>query len=165
MRAIQLCIILLVGSAQAFAAANGSQLHGHWKITGIAGAQDTTSLSSDQADLLAGSILDIGADSIGFNGETCHQPSLTVSRHNKQRFFRREFNFDPIGMPLPDIVTEFRIDCKNPSPIHFIYVRDKRQILFYWKGFFLNAVKERSAPATSTPAPAPARSDGCPAAC
>lgn len=142
MKRILLSILLLNVAAGAYAGTVGASLIGHWKVTGVVGAQETTSLSSDQADALAGKELVVAADSIQFNGDACVNPAPKATRHSRDHFFWREYKLDPKELPLPSTVTEFKTNCANLSSINFIYVRDRRQIVFFWKGFFLNAVKQ-----------------------
>jgi hypothetical protein len=142
MKRILMTILLLNVAAGACAGTVGANLIGHWKVTGVVGAQETTSLSSDQADALAGKELIVAADSIQFDGDACAQPALKASSHNRDQFFWKEYKLDPRELPLPSTVTEFKTNCANLSSINFIYVRDRRQIVFFWKGFFLNAVKQ-----------------------
>lgn len=114
-------------------------LIGHWRVTGTADAQETTSLSSDDIDKLTGTELVFMPDSVRFSNETCDKPTFKQTRHSTGGFFRREYKIDPKHLRSPDLVTEVAITCQEPSPISFVYFRDKRHIVFYWKGFFLNA--------------------------
>lgn len=137
-------VALLALAAPASMAARdaGSALYGRWTVTGTAGAQETTSLSSDDVDKLIGSHFVIMPKSVQFSGETCDKPTFKQSRHNTTGFFRREYKLDPGSMHLPDPITEIAIDCLTPSPISFVYIRDQRHIVFFWQGFFLNATRE-----------------------
>lgn len=114
-------------------------LRGHWIVTGTADAQETTSLSSDDVDKLTSTELIFTPDSIRFSNETCDKPAFKQTRHSTRGFFRREYKINPKNLRLPKLVTEVEITCQAPSPISFVYFRDKRHIVFYWKGFFLNA--------------------------
>lgn len=114
-------------------------LTGRWRVTGTADAQETTSLSSDDVDKLTGTELVVTSDSVRFSNETCDKPTFKQTRHSTGGFFRREYKIDPKHLRLPDLVTEVAVTCQAPSPISFVYFRDKRHIVFYWKGFFLNA--------------------------
>lgn len=122
----------------------GSALIGRWKVTGTAGAQETTSLSSDDVDKLTGADFVVTPESVQFLDEKCDKPAFKQARHDTAGFFRREYKLDPRSMRLPDPVTEIAIDCFAPSPISFVYIRDKRHIIFFWRGFFLNAEREIS---------------------
>lgn len=132
---------VLIFSTASYAAGTAVRvpLIGHWRVTGTADAQETTSLSSDDIDKLTGTELVFTLDSVRFSNETCDKPTFKKTRHNTGVFFRREYKIDPKNLRLPDLVTEVAITCQAPSPISFVYFRDKRHIVFYWKGFFLNA--------------------------
>ena len=56
--------------------------------------------------------------------------------------FRREYHVEPNGMGLPDPVTQIKVNCENPVD-YFFYVKGRDALVFYWKGFFLNAVRQR----------------------
>lgn len=120
----------------------GSALIGRWTVTGTAGAQETTSLSSDDVDKLTGANFVVTPESVQFSDEKCDKPTFKQARHKTAGFFRREYKLDPRSMRLPDPVTEIAIHCLAPSPISFVYIRDKRHIVFFWRGFFLNAERE-----------------------
>lgn len=144
MRMMRTCTLAAVLAALAappsMAGTNaGSAVLGRWTVTGTAGAQETTSLSSDDVDKLVGTEFVITAESVQFAGEKCDKPTFKQSRHNTTDFFWREFKLDPGSMRLPDRVTEIAIDCLLPSPITFVYFRDQRHIVFFWRGFFLDA--------------------------
>jgi hypothetical protein len=126
----------------AFAGTTDANLYGRWKVTGVAGAQNTTSLSSDEIDKLKGDEFVIDAQTIRFAGEECAHPQMTKSIHSTESFFRREYKISPKGLNLPDPVTEFEVACDAPSPISYIYVRDGKVIVFFWNGFFLNATRQ-----------------------
>ncbi|HEX8611754.1 MAG TPA: hypothetical protein VF800_10760 [Telluria sp.] len=135
---------------------SGSALTGRWTVTGIAGAQETTSLSSDEADQLKGRDFVVTSASVHFADETCEKPTFIRTRHSTAVFFRREYKLDPRSMRLPDSVTEIAIQCHAPSPINFVYLRDKRHMVLFWRGFFLNATRRPDkAPATGTPSSLP----------
>jgi hypothetical protein len=119
----------------------GSVVLGRWAVTGTADAQETTSLSSDDVDKLVGANFVVTPESVQFADEKCDKPVFKLTRHSTAGFFRREYRLDPRNMRLPDPVTEVAIVCLAPSPISFVYVRDKRHIVFFWRGFFLNAEK------------------------
>lgn len=135
------CIAFLSISIGANAEKMDTHIYGQWKITGVADAQETTSLSSDQADLLKGLNLVIAPKTVQFNGDVCTHPVFTVSRQNTMTFFLKAYKFDPKNLLLPDQVSEIQINCKNFSEINFLYIQNRRKIIFYWKGFFLRAVK------------------------
>lgn len=131
--------LALIASAGMAARDAGSALIGRWTITGTAGAQETTSLSSDDVDKLTGADFVVTPETVQFSDEKCDKPTFKQSRHATAGFFRREYKLDPRSIRLPDPVTEIAIDCSAPSPISFVYIRDKRHIVFFWRGFFLNA--------------------------
>ena len=140
MRKLVCCGVLAVGVASYGAEIDGrAALTGHWRITGTADAQETTSLSSNDIDKLTGTELVFMPDSVRFSNEICDKPAFKQTRHSTASFFRREYRINPKRLHLPDLVTEVAITCQLPSPISFVYFKDKRHIVFYWKGFFLNA--------------------------
>lgn len=131
--------LLLCAAPHAAGSAVSPPLVGHWIVTGTADAQETTSLSSDDVEKLTGTEIVFTPQSVQFSNEVCAKPSFKLARHSSSAFFRREYKIDPKNLSLPDRVTEVEINCKAPSPISFFYFRDKRHVVFYWKGFFLNA--------------------------
>lgn len=137
--ALMVALVALVVPPSMAGTNAGSGLLGRWTVIGTAGAQETTSLSNDDVDKLVGTDFVVTAESVQFAGEQCDKPTFKQSRHNTTGFFRREYKLDPRSMRLPDPVTEMAIDCLSPSPITFVYVRDKRNIVFFWRGFFLDA--------------------------
>ncbi|MEV4783781.1 hypothetical protein [Burkholderia sp. LMU1-1-1.1] len=133
--------LLVLGATHAVGGEIRSALTGRWTVTGTADAQETTSLSSDEVDKLTGTELVVTAESVRFSNETCDKPIFMLTRHSTASFFRREYKIDPIHLRLPHLVTEIEIVCQAPSPISFVYFKDKRHVVFFWKGFFLNAEK------------------------
>lgn len=134
-------LLILTASPYAVCAEAGSALIGHWTVTGAADAQDTTSLSSDDVDKLTGTELVVTPESVRFSDETCDKPIFKQARQTTASFFRREYKMDPKRLRLPNRVTEIEITCLAPSPISFVYFKDKKHLVFYWKGFFLSAKK------------------------
>lgn len=134
-------VLILTAVPDAVCGEARSALMGRWAVTGTADAQETTSLSSDDVDKLTGTEIVFTPESVRFSSEMCNKPTFKQTRHRKIGFFRREYKMDPKHLRLPDPVTEVAINCQAPSPISFVYVQDRRHIVFYWKGFFLNAEK------------------------
>lgn len=134
-------LLILTASPYAVCKEAGAVLIGRWTVTGTADAQDTTSLSSDDVDKLTGTELVVTPESVRFSDETCDEPIFKQSRQTTASFFRREYKMDPKRLRLPKRVTEIEINCQAPSPISFVYFKDKRHLVIYWKGFFLNAKK------------------------
>ncbi|MCG2586616.1 hypothetical protein [Massilia sp. TS11] len=118
------------------------KLTGNWKITEVLDNQETVSLSDEEAKSLIGTKMIVTADRIQFGGADCRVPQYKTEKHKMYAYFVKEFNFEPKRLPLPDAVTEIQVTCQDPVGIDFIYVRDQRQIVLYWKGFFLNAVRQ-----------------------
>lgn len=148
-RIAALAALLAISSAAA--APLDADLTGHWKIVGTADAQQTTSLSSDDADQLVGEELIVAPSSLTFHGETCSNPSFKRSRRHTVPFFLREYKLDPKNLKLPDPVVEVSIVCDQASPINFIYLQGRRRIVFFWRGFFLNASKQADAAPAAAP--------------
>ncbi|MBJ7312874.1 hypothetical protein ACFOLJ_00380 [Rugamonas sp. CCM 8940] len=133
--------VLLVSLNVGAASAVGS-LEGKWKISKVLDSQQTTSLSDDEVSKLIGKDLLIESKHIQFDSAVCVNPKLKTERHRMYAHFIKEYNFEPKHLPLPDTVTEIQIECDDPVGIDFLYIRDKRQVVLFWKGFFLNAVKQ-----------------------
>ena len=142
MRRFFLANILIFLSAASYAASVKNTIHGTWTVTSIADSQDTTSMSSDDADKLVGHLLKIAADRVQFDDDVCRRPSFKTSRQQTRQLFRRDYRFEPQTIGLPDPVTEIKISCENPVS-YFVYLKGKDSLVFYWKGFFLNAVRRR----------------------
>ncbi|GAB2876068.1 hypothetical protein GCM10027277_51800 [Pseudoduganella ginsengisoli] len=117
------------------------RLTGTWVVTQVLDAQPTTSISSDEADALVGTQMSIDPEHIRFAGTDCIRPEMKTVRRRFYSYFVRNYNIEPKGIPLPDVVSEITITCKKPVGIDYIYVRDSKEIVVYWEGFFLNAVK------------------------
>jgi hypothetical protein len=136
-----LFLLAVVAMARAAAANLQIDLAGRWTVVGTAGAQETTALSSDDVDRLSGTDFVVTPESVQFSGEKCDKPTFRRSRHRTAEFFRRAYKLDPGSMRLPDTVTEISINCLTPSPISFVYIRDRQHIVLYWRGYFLNVEK------------------------
>lgn len=136
--------ILLLGFSAALHAApyDGARLYGNWRVTGVADSQETTSMSSDDADKLVGTDLVIAPDHVQFGDDICQKPSFTATRQRTRPLFRRDYRFEPKDMGLPDPVTQIKIDCTNPVD-YFIYIKGRNALIFYWQGFFLEAIRKR----------------------
>lgn len=142
MKSILFCIAL-VFSVAAHAAPPDRSFHGAWKVTAVLDSQTTTSLSGDEASKLVGTRLVIGPDRIRFGEADCVRPSFKVAQRRFYSYFVKRFNFEPKHLPLPDTVREITVTCQESVGINFIYVRDKEQLILYWEGYFLNAVKQQ----------------------
>ena len=138
-----IAIIAILGLSTALHAAPvASKLYGSWRIAGVADAQETASMTSDDADKLAGKEFLVAHDRVQFEGEVCQGPQFKATRHRTREMFRREYRFEPQDMGLPDPVTQVEISCKNPV-IYFVYLKRNNALILYWKGFFLNAVRQQ----------------------
>lgn len=142
MRRLFLAGALILLTSDSCAAPVTNAIHGTWTVTGIADSQDTTSMSSDDADKLVGHLLRIASDRVEFDDDVCKKPSFKKSRQQTRQLFRRDYRFEPRTLGLPDPVTEIKIGCENPVS-YFVYLKGKDSLVFYWKGFFLNAVRRK----------------------
>lgn len=142
MKSITACFLLLAMSAALPVEAGNANVFGRWKVAQVVGHQDTTSLSSDQAEKLIGEELIIEPESVRFSGDLCEKPRFISTRKRTYKMFRDDYKFEPKNIQLPDPVTEIKADCRNPSSVHYFYVKDKNRIIFYWEGFFLSAVRQ-----------------------
>ena len=144
-------LALLAGATCALAQAVEPELMGHWKVIKTVDAQESTSISSDDADKLVGKDMVITATRITFEAEACISPVFKRSQHPTSSFFRREYKMDPSKLRLPNPVVEVAVQCNQPSPISFIYIQGRRHIIFYWRGFFLRALKQTNTSAGVLP--------------
>lgn len=99
-------------------------------------------MSSDDADKLVGRNLLIAPDHVQFGADVCQHPRFITSHQRTRQLFRRDYRFEPKNIGLPDPVTQVKVQCDNLVD-YFIYVKGKDALLFYWKGFFLNATRQR----------------------
>lgn len=118
-------------------------LYGSWKVDAAVDSQDTASISSDDVDRLTGKQLLITSKLVQFDDETCEKPQFKTSRKRTARMFRQDYRFSPKYTGLPDPVVEVKVSCANPVD-YFIYLKNKSTIVFYWKGFFLSAVRQQA---------------------
>jgi len=144
MNKLSMLLAIIVIHHEACAGTTGESLYGNWAITGVADAQEITSLSSDDADKLTGKTFVVQSSEIRFDGETCLHPQFKKSSQSTESFFRREYKMTPKKLRLPNPVTEVEVTCDAPSEISFIYRRNKGEIVIFWNGFFLNAQKSAS---------------------
>jgi hypothetical protein len=108
-------MVLMCMHALLYVASTEVAIYGTWQVTGVADSQDTTSMSSEDADSLVGRDLHIATNQIQFDDDICRKPSFHVSRQHTRQLFRRDFRFDPMTIALPDPVTEIKISCENPA--------------------------------------------------
>lgn len=99
-------------------------------------------MSSDDADKLAGTSFVIAPNRVQFDDEVCQRPQFKTTRQRTRQLFRRDYRFEPQNMGLPDPVTQIKVNCENPID-YYIYIKSKDALIFYWKGFFLNAIRQR----------------------
>lgn len=144
MRPILAGLIAAALHCSALAGSTSANLYGRWKVTGVAGAQNTTSLADTEIDKLKGEDMVVASGEIRFADAVCVHPQMTKSTHATETFFRREYKMSATGLHLPTPVTEYDVSCATPSPISYFYVRDSMNIVIFWNGFFLNATKQVS---------------------
>ena len=142
MKRLYVAIALLGFSTVLHAASVASRLYGNWQVSSVADSQDTTSMSSDDADKLVGANFLIAPDRVQFGVDICQKPRFMATHQRTRQLFRRDYRFEPKNMGLPDPVTQVKVSCENPVD-YFIYVKGKDALVFYWKGFFLNAIRQR----------------------
>ncbi|UOD27981.1 hypothetical protein INH39_21175 [Massilia violaceinigra] len=140
-KSIILCFALFLTQAT-YAARLDRHYYGEWKITAVLDSQESTSLSDDEAGRLVGTRLVIAPDRVRFGKADCMHPSFKVAQRRFYPYFVKQYNFEPKKLPLPDKVREITVTCREPVGINFIYVRDREQLVLYWEGYFLNAVKQ-----------------------
>ena len=99
-------------------------------------------MSSDDADKLVGMNFLIAPDHVQFGDGVCQKPRFTTTHQRTRQLFRQDYRFEPKNIGLPDPVTQVKVSCENPVN-YFIYVKGKDGLVFYWKGFFLNAIRQR----------------------
>lgn len=142
MKPLILCLTILLSHGSHAAQLDG-RFYGVWKVTAVLDSQDTTSLSDEEAGALVGTELVIAPNSVRFGTAECVAPAFKVTQRRFYAYFVKHYNFEPKKLPLPDKVREITVTCKAPVGIDFIYVRDRDQLVLYWEGFFLNAVKQK----------------------
>lgn len=141
MKSIFLCFALFLTQAT-HAAPLDRHFYGEWKITAVLDSQQSTSLSDDEASKLLGERLVIAPHSVRFGQADCVNPSFEVAQRRFYAYFVKQYNFEPKKLPLPDKVREITVTCREPVGINFMYVRDRKQLVLYWEGYFLNAVRQ-----------------------
>ncbi|NHZ64345.1 hypothetical protein [Massilia genomosp. 1] len=142
MKLLLLCFTILISQAT-HAARPDRNLYGVWKISAVLDKQESTSLSSEDASKLVGTRLVIAPNSIRFGTADCVNPSFKVAQRRFYSYFVKHYNLEPKKLPLPDKVREITVTCREPVGIDFIYVRDREQLVLYWEGYFLNAVRQQ----------------------
>ncbi|NHZ95858.1 hypothetical protein [Massilia sp. CCM 8734] len=142
MKPLILCFALLFSQAT-HAVRPDRNLYGVWKISAVLDNQETTSQSSDEASKLVGTTLVIDPKRVRFGKADCVNPSFKVAQRRFYSYFVKHYNFEPTKLPLPDKVREITVKCREPVGINFIYVRDREQLVLYWEGYFLNAVRQQ----------------------
>ncbi|HEX8614500.1 MAG TPA: hypothetical protein VF800_24740 [Telluria sp.] len=142
MKPLLLCFAIFFSHAT-HAAQPDRNFYGVWKITAVLDSQETTSLSDEEASKLVGTPLVIEPKRVRFGNADCVNPSFNVAQRRFYSYFVKQYNFEPKKLPLPDQVREITVKCERPVGIDFIYVRDREQLVVYWEGYFLNAVKQK----------------------
>src|SRR5579863_9334985 len=119
-------------------------LKGHWYVKSLLDAAPISDMPKEEARrLIVGKKLIFSKSSISLGSDVCKNPKFTETRENTFDLFHQGYHTDPINLRLPEKVIAIYIKCKNDSEIDNLYLSDKDRIIFYWHGFFFEAVRAK----------------------
>ena len=121
--------------------ANSDPLTGSWRVKSLLDSAPITATGDKQAKLLIGKRLIFNESSVRLGKDVCTQPEFTMSEEKTFEAFYDGYRTDPVNLRLPETVTAVNVKCKNRSEIAIFYVANKNRIVFYWLGFFFDAVR------------------------
>jgi hypothetical protein len=136
--AAALALPLCIASAQTAQPANADIL-GTWKLTRVLDSSEITAMDDKEAAGLVGKIAIISPEKISLAGEACPPPEFERRREPTAKYIRENAHA-PVGrLGLPDTVTVIHLGCTEA------FIKGKGKIVFYWNGFFYDAVKQPTA--------------------
>jgi flagellar hook assembly protein FlgD len=130
-----LVLALVTASAHAAPPANADIL-GSWKLTRVLDSSEIASMDDQEAAKLVGKTVLISAQKVSLAGESCPPPVIERHREPAAKYIRENAHA-PVGrLGLPDTVMVIHLGCTEA------FVKGKGKIVFYWDGFFYDAVKQ-----------------------
>lgn len=134
-----LLIFCLLGLLPQFSFAEDAKedIFGKWRVAKVLDSADIAGLSEKQARALVGKTLLIESDKFEFDGQVCPSPMYERTQEKTGVYFRESLHASTENLHLGDQVTVVEAKCT------FIYPRSRDRIMFYWKGFFFDAVRQR----------------------
>ena len=122
----------------------GDPLYGNWRVKSILDSAPITAINDVQANALIGRSLIFGVASVRLGQDVCLEPEFSESKEDTFDAFYNGYRTDPVNLHLPENVVAVRVECKNKSEISIFYIANKNRIVFYWLGFFFEAVRVKS---------------------
>lgn len=129
-------LIALITSAP-LCAQGKVDVYGRWKVTAVLDASPVAGMSTDEANRLVGKRLVLSPRAVMFDGRNCPTPPYHSAYVRTSDFFVQEYKLDPKTLALPDRVLRVDAGCTN------LFIRNTDTIVFDWKGYFFEAVKDR----------------------
>jgi hypothetical protein len=109
---------------------------GSWRLTRVLDSSEITSMDDRQAAELVGKKVVISPEKISLAGEDCPPPVFERHREPAAKYIRENAHA-PVGrLGLPDTVTVIDLGCT------VAFLKGKGKIVFYWDGYFYDAVKQ-----------------------
>jgi hypothetical protein len=126
-------------------AATIASLIGNWRVTSLLDAAPIADMTREEAKKrVVGKDLIFKKSSITLGADVCQQPILTEAKKKTFDLFYHGYRADPVNLRLPENVTEISVNCKNDSEVDNFYTARKDRLVFYWHGFFFEAVRVKS---------------------
>lgn len=135
--AIVTLALTLSSVRDAHATTQDKSIIGNWKLARILDSADITALDDKQARRLLGTVVRIEHDRLRFGKEVCKNPDFEVTVADTDTYFLREYRAGEEKLGLPNPVTEVSVSCTQ------VYKKAPDRIVFYWKGFFFDAVRQK----------------------
>ena len=107
------------------------QLYGRWEVRAVAASSPVTAMTGTAAGRLVGQFMVLTSDRVQFATETCH-PTYELLKETAAEFLRN-YKVDSKTLKLPDPVARFDGDCTD------VFILGPNEIVFTWKGYFLQA--------------------------
>lgn len=112
-------------------------IFGKWRVAKVLDSADIAGLSEKQAKTLVGKALLIDSEKFEFDGQVCLSPMYERTQEKTSVYFRESLHASTENLHLGEQVTVVDAKCT------FIYPRSRDRIMFFWKGFFFDAVRQR----------------------
>lgn len=114
-----------------------ADIYGRWKVAKVLDFADITAMSERDAKKLVGKMLIVAKDKLVFDGETCDAPSYERTVEDTAKTMRENGHVSSVNMGLHEQVTVIDAGCTD------LFLKGKDRIIIHWRGFYLDAVKQK----------------------
>ncbi|TFW25787.1 hypothetical protein E4L96_04890 [Massilia arenosa] len=109
---------------------------GNWKVTAVADFADLASMDEKEARRMIGKILQVRLNTVRFGKDVCDNPIFESKWVEPELYLRQDAAASNARLHLPTPVEVVDLECT------VVFFRKRDRMVFYWGGFFFDAVRQ-----------------------